>query len=72
MNKTQTQKYVVERNDQVLRFINNLFYIKWKKRDKVIFNKVITIKVPYCPKCGKQISEVTDVDARTIHYDMAL
>ena len=38
-----------------------------EKKNKVYFlPKVITIKVPYCPKCGKQISEVTDVDARTI------
>ena len=34
---------------------------------KVYFKpKTITIQIPYCPKCHKQISEVTDIDARTI------
>lgn len=28
--------------------------------------KTIIIQVPYCPKCFKQISKVTDIDARTI------
>lgn len=28
--------------------------------------KRVTIKVPMCPKCNKQISEVTDPDFRTM------
>lgn len=34
---------------------------------KVYFkSKVITIQIPYCPKCHKQISIVEDIDARSI------
>ena len=39
----------------------------WTKPGKVYFVPTqILIQVPHCPKCGKQISEVTDIDARTI------
>lgn len=39
----------------------------WTEPGKVYYEpKVITIQVPYCPKCHKPIQEVTDVDARTI------